>query len=215
MSDTNNFSMYPICDTDIWVNISLGKMWSELFARYNKIIIADVVEGEILKWNRTNSKFSFIAEKYMEYKEKGNILVINHDQDILKEDRGILERQLYELGSENDFKNRPPENRKGEFVSAIYADYFMIPLMKRNDNDFQEGGRGKIAFPDLEVKNWYYTIEELISDPKMRINIRRNVDNESRKMSTEKEAFKVRISKNEQDSISDMLKKLQSKFNSK
>lgn len=204
MNDIRELTQYPICDTDIWVKISLGNLYEKLFNKYKIILVADVVEGEILMWNRNpNSKFKFIAEKYLYYKEIGKIRVINHEEDIPIEDRRLLEQQLYDFDFENDFNNRPKEDNKGEFVSAIYADYFGISLMKSNDHEFGENGRGRIAFPDLEVKNWYITTEELIKDSKERIKIRSEVDKRSNKMEQEFNIFK----QNKEDLTDDLLNK--------
>lgn len=194
ISKCKDFTSYPICDTDIWVKISLGGIHKELFKKHEKIIVADVVEGEILNWNRyDDSKFKFIAEQFLHYKNNGDIYVINHEEDISKEDRRFLERQLYDLGFENDFNNNPSESDKGEFVSAIYADYFGISLMKSNDGAFGDSGRGEIAFPELEVKNWYITTEELITDDRRRHKIRALVEKNSKQMESEHKKRKENI----------------------
>ena len=56
-------SNYPICDTDIWVDIILAKLDDVLIEKYEKIVVADVVEKEILKFGK-NEYFKVIAEKY-------------------------------------------------------------------------------------------------------------------------------------------------------
>lgn len=56
-------SNYPICDTDIWVDVILAKLDDELIGKYEKIVVADVVEKEILNFGK-NPYFKVIAEKY-------------------------------------------------------------------------------------------------------------------------------------------------------
>ena len=125
---------YPICDTDIWVDINLGGILTNLFEKYEKIIIADVVQNEILKFS-SNRDFSFIAEEYRKNKKAGNIIVIHHEK-IEESDRILLERQLVDC--DNRFRSGladdPHEKNKGEIVSAIYAEYFEIPFLKSNDH---------------------------------------------------------------------------------
>jgi len=212
MNKAEEFTKYPICDTDIWVNICLGQICDILFSKYKKVIVADVVQGEILRWDKPNYKYSYIAERYNYYKQLGKIIVINHSVDILAEDRILLERQLEDLGFENDFNNRPPEDNKGEFVSAIYADYFKIPFMKSNDSEFYDGGRGKVSFPHLEVKNWYATTEELIHDNIEKIKIRKFVERQNIEMNNIKSSTN-KLKKEER--MNDLLKKLQEKYSKK
>lgn len=45
-------SNYPICDTDIWVDVILAKLDDELIGKYEKIVVADVVEKEILNFGK-------------------------------------------------------------------------------------------------------------------------------------------------------------------
>lgn len=203
-----DFSKYPICDTDIWVNICLADLHSRLFAKYEKLVFADVVEGEIMAWNK-NPDFSFIAENFDSYKKHGEIFVIQHDVHIYEEDRKILETTLYQLGFQIDFKNQPPEKNKGEFVSAIYADHFGIPLMQSNDGAFQEGGRGRVEFPDLRIKNWYEIIEELVPSDREKIQIRKRVEAERQRMNRKYERIKDDKKKET------LLLKLQERINSK
>lgn len=208
--DVNEFSKYPICDTDIWINLCLGGLLNEVFKLHKKIIVADVVEGEILNWQKSK-KYRFIADEFQKYKSNGYILVIVHDKHIPEPSRKILERMLYDLKFQNDFKNNPPEDNKGEFASAIYADYFQIPFMKSNDNAFQEGGKGREAFPDLLVKNWNDTLRDLIKDDKKRISIVKKVKEENMRMKQSKNMDK-HIQKNKNISMDEMLEQLKQKF---
>lgn len=59
-------------------------------------------------------------------------------------------------------EDSPHEEHKGEIVSAIYAEYFECPFLKSNDGAFREGGMGRIAFPDLLVKNREDMLEDLV-----------------------------------------------------
>jgi|GEM_PF-911801 hypothetical protein len=204
-------SKYPICDTDIWVNLCLGGLLSEVFKLHSKLVVADVVEGEILNW-RKSGKYCFIADEFQKYKKNGHILVIEHDKHIPAPQRKILERILYDLKFQNDFKNKPPEENKGEFVSAIYADYFKIPFMKSNDNAFQEGGKGREAFPDLLVKNWNDTLRELLKDDRQRISIAKKVEEENKRMNQSKNTVDKHNKGKNDISMDEMLEQLKQRF---
>ena len=161
-------SNYPICDTDIWVNAILAKLDEALINKYNKIIVADVVEKEIL-WFKSSSYFKVIAERFLEYKNKEAIIVIQHS-DINNIDRKLLEKQLIDCDSRFKYglADNPHEKHKGEIVSAIYAQHFEIPFLKSNDGAFHEGEMGRNAFPDLVVKNLKDMLEDLVQDKERR-----------------------------------------------
>ena len=146
-------SNYPICDTHIWVDIVLAKLDDRLIEKYKKIVVADVVENEILKFGK-NEYFKVIAEKYEVLKKNEKIIVIEHSE-IDGEDKKFLEKELVDCDDRfrTGLKDVPHEEHKGEIVSAIYAEYFECPFLKSNDGAFHEGNMGRIAFPDLVVKN--------------------------------------------------------------
>lgn len=159
---------YPICDTDIWVDAILSKLDEALIGRYTKIVVADVVEKEILKFGE-NQYFKIIAEKYEAYKRTDNIIVIEHS-DIDEEDKKFLERQLIDCDErfQTGLADSPHEAHKGEIVSAIYAEYFECAFLKSNDGAFQEGNMGRIAFPNLEVRNLTDMLKDLVNNDQQR-----------------------------------------------
>lgn len=159
-----DMTQYPICDTDIWVDAVLSELENNLIKKYSKLVVADVVEKEIIKF-RSNNTFKVIADKFLQYKTSGEIIVINHS-DINEEDRKFLEKQLIDCDNrfETGLADEPHEEHKGEIVSAIYAGHFEIPFLKSNDNAFREGNMGNIAFPDLVVKNRHDMLRDLVPD---------------------------------------------------
>lgn len=114
--------------------------------------MADVVENEILKFGKMN--ISKLSLKNMKYLRKEKIIVIEHSE-IDGEDKKFLEKELVDCDDRfrTGLKDVPHEEHKGEIVSAIYAEYFECPFLKSNDGAFHEGNMGRIAFPDLVVKN--------------------------------------------------------------
>ena len=93
-----DYSKYPICDTDIWVNLCLGDIEDKLFSKHEKVSFVDVVKEEILNW--TSGKRSFIATKFNRASDNNIAITINvceeENSDISKEDRQIIEKQLIE-----------------------------------------------------------------------------------------------------------------------
>ncbi|WP_102399519.1 hypothetical protein [Haloimpatiens massiliensis] len=180
---------YPICDTDIWVKLCLAGIENKVFKKYGKLIVADVVAQEISAWNN-ESRFNYIYTRFKQKSMSGDIIVIHHQNIEPEEDRMILEMQLYQYKFKTGFKNIPKEKHKGEFVSAIYADYFNIPFLKSNDSTFKPGERGRKEFPDLKVKNWYDTTNELISEVREKIKLRAKVETLEKVMEEENEIYK-------------------------
>ncbi len=167
-NDFAYLSKYPICDTDIWVDVNLVHIENLLFDKYDKLIFADVVEGEILKFSK-NGQYNFIANNYLSYRDKGRIIVINHT-DFSDELRKLLEKQLFDLSYAYGFKFSdglayiPYEEHKGEIVSAMYAKQFNIPFLKSNDGTFKKGNAGQMAFPTVVVKNRRKTLVDLLEE---------------------------------------------------
>ncbi len=166
---------YPICDTDIWVDAVLSKLDEVLIEKYTKIVVADVVEKEILKFGK-NEYFKVIAEKYESFRNTGKIIVIVHS-DIDEGDKRFLEKQLIECDDrfQTGLSDLPHEEHKGEIVSAIYAIYFGCPFLKSNDKAFREGNMGCVAFPNLKVKNLADMLEDLVSDGQQRHQCKRMI----------------------------------------
>lgn len=187
------YSKYPICDTDIWVNLCLGEIEKNLFNKYLKVSFVDVVKDEILNW--TKSKNSFIAEKFNIASNNSKAITINvcegETSDIDKLDRLIIEKQLIEdAGFPKGFKTPRGKERKnmGEYLSAIVADYLEIPLMKSNDHLFRDGERGKELYPNLIVKNWEDTLKDLVPEKEIK-GIRKKVNIANNEMRKEKKAY--------------------------
>lgn len=202
-----NYSKYPICDTDIWVNLCLGEIENELFRKYIKVFFVSTVRDEIIRWKK--GKYPCISEKLSE-KIKHDLALIIEVEELDESDRKIIEKQLIEDAGYPLGFNTPLENRHnmGEYMSAIVADHFGILLMKTEDGLFKEGGRGKELYPDLKVKCWRDTVNDLVKI-KDRERIIEKVRRDNIKMNKEKERYEMG-----QATIDEILK-LASFFNNK
>lgn len=179
---TSEFSKYPICDTDMWVYLYLSDFTNRVLYEYKKLVIADVVEQEILAWEENNERYKGIALSLKECTANRDILVIRHEQDIPANDRLFLEHALEQMDFQFGLKNIPKEKHKGEFVSALYADYFKIPFFQTNDHAFQQDGLGREKFPELTIKNWYDIVELFSRDQSEKIRVRKMVGEEQKRM---------------------------------
>ncbi|BDG81247.1 hypothetical protein BSF_29760 [Bacillus subtilis] len=179
-----DFSKYPICDTNIWINLCFGDALNYITKKHPILLFADVVENEIMKF-KSNKKFSRIATDFEVYKNQGVFFVIEHEKHIEPEIQEMMENSLYELGFEYGLDKL--EKDKGEFVSALYADEFNIPFMKTNDGTFRTGNRGNNEFPDLYIKDWYAITEEYIENLNERIRVRKLVDAERARLRLSKQ----------------------------
>ncbi len=180
MIDYQELKTYPICDTDIWVDINIAKIDNLLFSKYEKIIVADVVENEILWW-KSNKEFSFISENFCKYKSIKKIIVLNHS-DINDVDKALFDKQLLDLSDrygfnfKSGFKDNPHDRNKGEIVSAIYADNYKIPFLKSNDGTFKHGKAGRAAFPNLIVKDRRQMLLDLLDDENQVFTYNQKID---------------------------------------
>lgn len=184
------FKKYPICDADMWVNMCLTGFCDRVFSKYGKLVFADVVEQEVLAWERSDGRYKKVATDFKDHKASQNILVISHTRDLTEDIRTILESALTDLDFKHGLLNRPQEKNKGEFVSALYADHFEIPFMKTDDSAFKEGGAGNKEFPDLLIKDWYVLVEELAINQSEKLKIRGLLENERKSMKNDFERQK-------------------------
>ena len=202
-----DYTKYPICDTDMWVYLYLSDFSNRIFQKYKKLIFADVVEQEILAWEEKNEKYKNIALYFKRCKQEGLVIVIQHELHIKADDRQFLEQALLDLNFKYGLKNSPKEKNKGEFVSALYADYIEIPFMKTNDKAFQGTGAGRKEFPALEIKNWYDVVEEFSIDQDEKMRVRKLVEQEQEKMTNHYEKQK------EEKKKADLLARLAQQMN--
>lgn len=163
---------YPMCDTDIWVDINLVHSADLLFKKYKKIIVADVVEGEIRRF-KANANYDFIVTTYEEYKKRGEIIVIEN-RKLSAYAKALFEKQLLDLSynygfSFNGLDYNPKEQHKGEIISAMYAKYFKVLFLKSNDGTFKDGNAGRLAFPTLLVKDRKHTLKDLLNNDTLEI----------------------------------------------
>lgn len=228
MNFSEDFSKYPMCDCDLWLKLCWGNVIDKLFEIHEKVIIADFVEEEILRWKK-NKKYNKPVHDLKYYKDSNRVIVISHDD--FEEDRIIIERQFQDFGHYLGFTDDPVERKnKGEYASAIYADYLGITLLKSDDKKFKQ--EAEIHFDELTIKNLNETLRDFrFNKHKDRIKVVQKIERISKAINDEREKNQrkldideVAASKDiEQNSkthsknsmqLDDMIAQLANKFNS-
>lgn len=60
----------PIVDTDIWVYLVLSDYHKRIIKYYGYLQFSDVVEKEIMNWQKNKQEFSKVASIFQDLKEK-------------------------------------------------------------------------------------------------------------------------------------------------
>lgn len=191
-----------ICDTDIWVKICIGNAILDFHKSYKKIYFSDIVENEILKWEKHDGRFNEIGKKFLELKKIGIIEVIylNDQNEFIQQ---IIRNELGTYGYYDLDNKKNKIKNLGEYASAVYATQFEIECLQTDDNEFKDGGNGKVCFPDLIIKS----LSDILSDifeHKQRISVMTLIEKESDIMNKHKQKYKEEQEKN------DLFKKLSS-----
>lgn len=172
--------MIPILDTDIWVFLIQSGFEKRLLKRYGYIFVSDVVEQEILKWERNNGQSKSIAEKYKSYKSEEKIRVINFDS-FSDQDQLLINHQLNDYGLRNV---EVIEKNKGEFVSMIYALYKSLKTFKTNDRNFVKEIDCSIQ-EKLNIINWDQLLDKYSNSIKEKAEAKKVTENKQNKMKLE------------------------------
>lgn len=132
---------HPICDTDLWIDLSSVDKLFYVFALSNHAYISDAVKYELLnKKEEDFNQFGHAFKNYQLYKEKKELFRIdlNNDKFFSEDDKKAVKRKFTELGIPYCFetwKYTSPKKNLGETVSVIFAGILEIPVILSNDNE--------------------------------------------------------------------------------
>lgn len=175
----------PIVDTDIWVNLSLSGYYQRIIKYYGYLQFSDVVEKEIMKWQKNKTEFSNIAIIFKELKSRNNIRVIEFESfDLLTQssiNHSLSEYGLKEVGI--------IEKNKGEFTSLLYALHKDIHRFKTNDRKFKEYIENSIE-EDFTFINWNGILDKYSTNFKEKLEIQKLVNNKQVKMNHQNKLYK-------------------------
>lgn len=189
----------PIVDTDIWVYLILSGYYKRIIEYYGYLQFSDVVEREIMNWQKNTQEFSEIAHKFSELKAKGNVKIIQFDSfDRL--DQASINHTLSEFGLK---EVGILEKNKGEFTSLLYALHKDIHRFKTNDRKFKVEVEDFID-EDFTFVNWTNILDNYSKSFNEKIQSKKLVDSKQLKMKQQNETYK----KEKQDPRWDKLKEL-------
>ncbi|MEX3458839.1 hypothetical protein [Staphylococcus hominis] len=189
----------PIVDTDIWVYLILSGYYKRIIEYYGYLQFSDVVEREIMNWQKNKQEFSEIAHKFSELKAKGNVKIIQFDSfDSL--DQASINHTLSEFGLK---EVGILEKNKGEFTSLLYALHKDIHRFKTNDRKFKVEVEDFIG-EDFTFVNWTNILDNYSKSFNEKIQSKKLVDSKQLKMKQQNETYK----KEKQDPRWDKLKEL-------
>lgn len=189
----------PIVDTDIWVYLILSGYYKRIIEYYGYLQFSDVVEREIMNWQKNKQEFSEIAHKFSELKAKGNVKIIQFDSfDRL--DQASINHTLSEFGLK---EVGILEKNKGEFTSLLYALHKDIHRFKTNDRKFKVEVEDFIG-EDFTFVNWTNILDNYSKSFNEKIQSKKLVDSKQLKMKQQNETYK----KEKQDPRWDKLKEL-------
>lgn len=199
-----NYSLHPICDTNILIDLQLGNVFQEFLESTIKVNVADKVKDEMNNKFSKSQKYKFLLDVF----EKNNIQII--EESIFSEDALLVMRaNLAHYNVQNFIGRRAFGKDAGEFASALYAVNLGIRKLYTNDKKFITNYGQEQIFSGLEMLNLNYTLEEFLKHTE-RISAISKIENENSKMISilQKEASE----KKEKDSLEKLLKKLAEKY---
>lgn len=171
----------PIVDTDIWVFLVSSGYYKRLIKYYQHLNFSDVVEKEIMKWERNQGTSSKIATIFLEMKRSDKVKIISFE-DFDATDRLSIQHQLSEYGLKSI---KIAEKNKGEFVSMLYALHKDISRMKTNDRHFTLEIGDKIT-QQLTIVNWDDILDNYSTTIEEKTEARKVVQYDQEKMKKEK-----------------------------
>lgn len=199
MSLNNNNIEVPIVDTDIWVFLVMSGYYKRLIKYYGYLQFSDVVEKEIMRWEKSSDDSKEIAMNFQTLKYEGKLKVILFENFDILEQKSI-NHQLNEYGLK---AVNIQEKNKGEFTSLLYALHKGIEKFKTNDRKFvSEISEDNYEY--INIINWDKILDKYSVNPKEKFETRKLITNKEIKMNNNKQEYK----KQNQDPRWDKLKLL-------
>lgn len=155
---------YPICDTDIWINVSKLNKYDIIFTQYENIFISDAVREEIENKASDDSeqfKCALDGFKNMYQKKKVYCMRLNNKTHFNEEEKALAQHYFVQSGinyNEETGRFVGRARNVGEKVSVIYASIHNLPMVLSRDS-----GADKFAsehFKRVPIKRY----EELLRD---------------------------------------------------
>lgn len=181
----NKVTAPPIVDTDIWVYLVLSDYHKRIIKYYGYLQFSDVVEKEIMYWQKNKQEFSKVASIFQDLKAKNHVKIIRfEDFDELSQSTINHTLSEYNLKSVDVL-----EKNKGEFISLLYALYKDIHRFKTNDRKFKEEVQHSVDENFIFV-NWAEVLDNYSTSFKEKIETQKRIDTKQQKMNKQNEEHK-------------------------
>lgn len=177
-----NYSLYPICDTSILIDLKHINKLDEYLCFKKYISIADKVKDELFDVLEDLEGY----KHYLDLLKMDNLIIIEARKYFTAERLKVIENnlRLYKLKNVVGTKNRA--KNAGEFVSAFYAIELGIEELITSDNTFIGEYGNEPVFKKLSIKNLNSVLRDFLND-KERINCQSKLEIEKKKMDKAKE----------------------------
>lgn len=192
------YSKYPICDTNMIIDLSLGNILKRFLNAKRRVWICDKVLLELKFKFQNSDKYSGLAE----LNSKMNLIGY---QCFSEQQLNVMKLQLLNYEIQNCIGTKNIGKDFGEFVSAIYAVTLGIKELYTNDKTFIREYKCEPIFKNLIMKNLDETLRELLSD-RERIKTMSIIESENEKMK------RILKDEKEKDKLDKMLNLLRQKY---
>ncbi|PNT91573.1 hypothetical protein [Clostridium thermosuccinogenes] len=130
----SSFLDYPICDTDIWIDLSKVSKNYIIFNVYEKAFLSDAVVFELKNKSIDNEQvFKCALDAYKTEKNKGNVYRLDiNDSNIFDEnEKRVVKKLFVDNDIEYDDSKKCFKRKKhlGEKVSLIYAAVLKLKVL--------------------------------------------------------------------------------------
>lgn len=202
------YSLYPICDTNILIDLKLGDIFQQFLKSNIKVNVADKVKDEMDNKFSKSQKYNFLLDVFQEE----NIQIIE-ESIFSEEQKRVMMANLVSYKIQNFIGKKARGKDVGEFASALYAVNLGIKKLYTNDKNFIRDYGKELIFRNLEMVDLNCTLAEFLKDAKrIRVNSKIEIENAKMKSALKEEFVKKVKEEDEKQTIDRLLDKLVEKY---
>lgn len=195
------YSLYPICDTNILIALNLGKVFDAFLSSIKNLNVADKVKDEMENKFVNSDNYSYFLNVF----DEKNVRIIDESIFTPKVHQSIC-ATLRQYKIQNFMGIKAYTKDAGEFASALYAVNLDIKKVYTNDMVFITSYGQEHIFKNLIFVNLNDTLAEFLSN-KQRIQVNAQIQMKN-------DIMKVKLNEeNEEKTKSDLIKKMMKMYN--
>jgi hypothetical protein len=176
-NDKITFKNYPVCDTNILIDLQLGNVFERFLTNENKINIVDKVLDEM------RNLFSYspsYGQLLLTIEKNANVYIVP-ETIFTSDQQSTIKHTLKMFPIKNFFGKKAFGKDVGEFASAVYAIYLQIQQFYTNDKKFIEKYQHNPFFTNLLMLNLNDILNKFLSNPE-RIRANQIIETKNSKM---------------------------------